>query len=261
VADRISGILEKLIAAIQTVNEIVDQEEVAPNVRRYALRELCAALQQVVDHDNLWQALYESASGRPSFPGVPDTKAFLESVADVLCEAHAALLLRCGYRSPPPPLAHVLIEQTRKAVLAEHREPRWGTDHVEGAREALTDFVNDVVQHIKDADPVMLNRIGIRIRRTAIGAAFLTLLSQAEIRTGDSFSVDISASVTDPITIEIIVPFPWTEMALAESMGPIVAITSVDTLEQIMDLPFEDPAAFEDPAFEDPAIFDDFDPL
>ena len=64
-ADRISGILEKLIATIQTVNEIIDQE-VASNVRKHALRELCAALQQVVDYDNLWQALYESASGSSS---------------------------------------------------------------------------------------------------------------------------------------------------------------------------------------------------
>jgi hypothetical protein len=65
VANRISRILEKLIAAIETVDEIIDQK-VASNVRKHALRELSAALQQIVDCDNLWQALYESASGKPS---------------------------------------------------------------------------------------------------------------------------------------------------------------------------------------------------
>ena len=246
-ADRISRTLENLITAIQDVNKITFERGVAPNVSKRALRELCDALQQVVEHDSLWLALYESASDMPSLADVPDTKAFLESVADMLSDALAALLLRCGYRTPPPPRAHVLIKYTRKAVLAEGRERRWGTEHIERAREALGNFVDEVVQHIRDADPVTLRRIGLRIRQAAIGAAFITLLSQAEIKTGDSFSVALSASLADPVTIDITVPAPWIERALKESMGEIVAVTSVD-LTRIMDQPFEDPAALNEPA-------------
>jgi hypothetical protein len=266
VADHTSGILEDLVAAIRTVNEVIDQTQLSPNVGIRALRDLCAALQQVVDHDDLWQALYESTSGEPSFASGPNAKAFLEPVADVLCNAHAALLLRCGYRSPPPPRAHDLIEQTRNSVLAEDRDPRWGAEHIECAREALTNFVQNVVKHINDANPVMLRRISNRIRQATIGAAFMALLSQAEIKTGDGFSVEFSASLTDPIVIEITVPAPWAAGPMVESMDSIATITSVDNLTQMMDLPFDDPARLDltrfdpDPA-KTPDLFEDLDPF
>lgn len=150
-----------------------------------------------------------------------------------------------------------------------HREPRWDTAHIEHAREALTNFVDNIVNHINDANPRRLNRI----RQGAIGAAFMALCSQAEIKTGDDFSVQLGASLTDPIAIEITVPAPWAIGALTESMDAIAAITSVDSLTEIAALPFdvvapweavEDPAAAVEHPAEDPAprrTFDPFDPF
>ena len=93
------------------------------DVRRSAVRRLAKALQRFVDNGEVRDALLGMSDVvlEPSFVTAPE---IVQSVADLLAEEHARLLVATGYRTPPPPPASKLLNDTRRAVL----EAPYGAD-------------------------------------------------------------------------------------------------------------------------------------
>jgi hypothetical protein len=128
-----------------------------------AVRYLHHVLHGIGKDDGFWGDIYScvsaSAAKGPPFSDINRLDIIRSAVADLLSAQLAEILIRTGYKVPPPPPASDLIDSTRKVVTNVPENPEsWGRQ-VEVARAALNHFTIQVAAHIPKADSRTLVRI------------------------------------------------------------------------------------------------------
>jgi hypothetical protein len=206
IAVETANCLNRLTAALAVVN-VALEEGASRSTRRGAARSVHRALRKLAEADSLWAALVIRAASTDLPFGVTEV-AVVEAVGDLLTEQLAAVLVATGYRTPPEPTAHGLIDQTR-AVVCQPESGQCAGAYLESARGALREFVQQLAEHLPAANDKSLTRWLVGARKTTIAAALLCTIVNAEVKTGDAMDVNVGVSLKDKVKIELTVPKPW----------------------------------------------------
>ena len=207
VPEKTSAAIQSLIGAVSVLN-IAVKAGTSIRTRRGAVRSLHRTLRKLVDADDLWAELAFGAIGTAETDTSP-TEALLETVAELLSERQTALLVATGWQTPPPPPAHLVVEETRMALLNTPIGTRWGIAHVEEARSALRRFTDLLAKHLPTGRTYISDALLRRGRKVGISTALLLAVANVQCKTGDEFDVDFGVSLKDRFSVEVTVPKPW----------------------------------------------------
>jgi len=190
-----------LVKALGMVN-LALEEDASASFRRGATRTVQRALRKLTEADLLWDTLVMRAESSKDAP--PPDHAVLEMVEDLLTPELATVLVASGYRTPPPPAAYQLVEETIEQI--GHCEPHPSPAHYVGSvRDGLREFARELELHMHSTDNPTLRRVLLGARAMTTGSYLLCVASAVEVKTGDAFGVDVGASIKD-LQLEVAVP-------------------------------------------------------
>jgi hypothetical protein len=150
-----------------------------------------------------------------------------EVLGDIMSQHHAAVLIQMGYTTPPRPTAARLVDRTRAAVASVVSASAVQFNAVEEARYELQRYVDDLVEHLPQADNRFIRRNLESGKRLLPAVAMLHLvLGGVSVHTGDELGIDFGTSIEHPIEVDVTVPRPWT-VETAQSLGARAAVLTV----------------------------------
>jgi hypothetical protein len=149
VRDEVASLVDALVRAIGRAAEVARDRDPVPDRQIDAVRELVAAVDDVVASDLFWTRLRrEALDATWTSSGNRNARTQLERLARLMDEWHVNLLEECGYRHPPQPVVDRLVSRTRDVILPPRAAPIWTRQRVNGARRALEAYADAVRQHI-----------------------------------------------------------------------------------------------------------------
>ncbi|WP_089404668.1 hypothetical protein [Geodermatophilus saharensis] len=203
----IAAIVRDLSSALAVTNAALE-EEASERTRRGAVRSLHRALRRTAEADDLWADLMLRATTGGSVTA--PSHELLGTIADLLVEQQVALLVSIGYRSPPPPRASALINDTRARIEEPPAgESYAGVAHLDAVRVELQKFVERLARNAPRSDSRVFPRLLAQGRRVGVSTCVLLVASSVQVKTGDALGFDVGASIRDGVGVEVTVPAPW----------------------------------------------------